>query len=94
MASTDRNVLRAAVAELIGFPGTEARVIIDEAVSIGADPYSGALARFRRAEARGPARAEALVDAQQARADCQASGTACRDQLLPKIDAWLDDARG
>jgi len=36
MASTDRNVLRSAVAELLVFETTEARVIIDEAVSIAA----------------------------------------------------------
>jgi len=34
MASIDRNILRAALAELLAFPETDARVVIDEAVSI------------------------------------------------------------
>jgi N utilization substance protein B len=34
LASTDRSVLRAAVAELIGCPGSPARVVIDEAIEI------------------------------------------------------------
>jgi N utilization substance protein B len=34
MASIDRNLLRVALAELLGFPETDARVVIDEAVSI------------------------------------------------------------
>ena len=34
MAATDRSVLRAAVAELLGRPGTPARVVLDEAVDI------------------------------------------------------------
>lgn len=34
MAATDRAVLRAAVAELLGRPGSPARVVLDEAVEI------------------------------------------------------------
>lgn len=34
MAATDRSVLRAAIAELLGRPGTPARVVLDEAVDI------------------------------------------------------------
>jgi N utilization substance protein B len=34
LAATDRSVLRAAVAELIGRPGTPARVVLDEAIEI------------------------------------------------------------
>ncbi|MDI3254713.1 transcription antitermination factor NusB [Pseudacidobacterium ailaaui] len=34
MASVDRNVLRMAVAEMIGFPGTPAPIIINEALEI------------------------------------------------------------
>ncbi|HZQ68178.1 MAG TPA: transcription antitermination factor NusB [Terriglobales bacterium] len=34
MAAVDRNVLRAAVAELIGFPGTPRAVVINEALEI------------------------------------------------------------
>ena len=34
MAAVDRNVLRAAVAELIGFPGTPRAVVINEAIEI------------------------------------------------------------
>jgi transcription antitermination protein NusB len=35
MAAVDRNVLRAAVAELLGFPKTPRAVIINEAIEIG-----------------------------------------------------------
>jgi N utilization substance protein B len=38
MAATDRSVLRAAIAELMGRPGTPARVVINEAIEI-ARPY-------------------------------------------------------
>jgi len=45
LAATDRSVLRAAVAELLGRPGTPARVVIDEAVEIakryGSDESGG-----------------------------------------------------
>jgi N utilization substance protein B len=34
LAATDRSVLRAAVAELLGRPGTPARVVLDEAIEI------------------------------------------------------------
>ncbi|HUB20606.1 MAG TPA: transcription antitermination factor NusB [Acidobacteriaceae bacterium] len=34
MPAVDRNLLRAAVAELIGFPGTPAPIVIDEALEI------------------------------------------------------------
>jgi N utilization substance protein B len=34
MAATDRSVLRAAIAELMGRPGTPARVVINEAIEI------------------------------------------------------------
>ena len=34
LAATDRSVLRAAVAELLGRPGTPARVVLDEAVEL------------------------------------------------------------
>lgn len=34
MPAVDRNLLRAAVAELLGFPGTPAPIIIDEALEI------------------------------------------------------------
>lgn len=40
MAAVDRNVLRMAVAELLGFPGTPAPIIINEALEI-ARRYSG-----------------------------------------------------
>jgi N utilization substance protein B len=40
MAAVDRNVLRMAVAEIIGFPGTPAPIIINEALEI-ARRYSG-----------------------------------------------------
>jgi N utilization substance protein B len=34
LSATDRSVLRAAVAELMGRPGTPARVVLDEAIDI------------------------------------------------------------
>jgi transcription antitermination protein NusB len=34
MAAVDRNVLRAAVAEMVGFPATPRAVIINEAIEI------------------------------------------------------------
>ena len=34
LAATDRSVLRIAIAELIGRPGTPARVVLDEAIEI------------------------------------------------------------
>ena len=34
MAAVDRNILRAAVAELLGFPGTPRAVVINEALEI------------------------------------------------------------
>lgn len=34
LAATDRSVLRVAVAELLGQPGTPARVVVDEAIEI------------------------------------------------------------
>jgi N utilization substance protein B len=34
LAATDRSVMRAAVAELMGRPGTPARVVLDEAIDI------------------------------------------------------------
>jgi len=34
LSATDRSVLRAAVAELLGRPGTPARVVLDEAIDI------------------------------------------------------------
>lgn len=34
LGATDRSVLRAAVAELIGHPGTPVRVVLDEAIEI------------------------------------------------------------
>jgi transcription antitermination protein NusB len=34
LAATDRSVLRAAVAELVGCPGTPARVVLDEAITL------------------------------------------------------------
>jgi transcription antitermination protein NusB len=40
MAAVDRNVLRMAVAELLGYPGTPAPIIINEALEI-ARRYSG-----------------------------------------------------
>lgn len=40
MAAVDRNVLRMAVAEILGFPGTPAPIIINEALEI-ARRYSG-----------------------------------------------------
>jgi N utilization substance protein B len=45
LSATDRSVLRAAVAELMGCPGTPARVILDEAIEIakryGSDESGG-----------------------------------------------------
>ena len=41
MASVDRNVLRMAIAEMLGFPGTPAPIVINEALEI-ARRYSGA----------------------------------------------------
>jgi N utilization substance protein B len=45
LAATDRSVLRAAVAELLGRPGTPARAVIDEAIEIakryGSDESGG-----------------------------------------------------
>jgi len=45
MSATDRSVLRAAIAELVGRPGTPARVVIDEAIEIarryGSDASGG-----------------------------------------------------
>lgn len=35
MPAVDRNLLRMAVAELLGFPGTPAPIVIDEALEIG-----------------------------------------------------------
>lgn len=46
MATTDRNVLRLAVGELIGFPDTDARVVLDEAVSIAIRFGTDASGRF------------------------------------------------
>jgi N utilization substance protein B len=40
LAATDRSVLRIAIAELIGRPGTPARVVLDEAIEI-ARRYGG-----------------------------------------------------
>lgn len=40
MAAVDRNVLRMAIAEILGFPGTPAPIIINEALEI-ARRYSG-----------------------------------------------------
>jgi N utilization substance protein B len=40
LAATDRSVLRIAIAELIGRPGTPARVVLDEAIDI-ARRYGG-----------------------------------------------------
>jgi N utilization substance protein B len=40
MASVDRNVLRMAIAEMLGFPGTPAPIVINEALEI-ARRYSG-----------------------------------------------------
>lgn len=46
LAATDRSVLRIAVAELIGRPGTPARVILDEAIEIARRYGSEESARF------------------------------------------------
>jgi N utilization substance protein B len=46
LAATDRSVLRIAVAELIGRPGTPARVILDEAIEIARRFGSEESARF------------------------------------------------
>ena len=46
LAATDRSVLRIAAAELIGRPGTPARVILDEAIEIARRYGSEESARF------------------------------------------------
>jgi len=46
LAVTDRSVLRIATAELIGRPGTPARVVLDEAIEIARRFGSEASARF------------------------------------------------
>jgi len=46
LAATDRSVLRIAVAELIGRPGTPVRVILDEAIEIARRFGSEESARF------------------------------------------------
>jgi transcription antitermination protein NusB len=46
MAAVDRNVLRAAVAELLGFPGTPRAVIINEAIEIARKFSSPESAQF------------------------------------------------
>ena len=46
LAATDRSVLRIAAAELIGRPGTPARVILDEAIEIARRFGSEESARF------------------------------------------------
>ena len=46
LAATDRAVLRAAVAELMGHPGTPARVVLDEAIEIARRYGSDASGRF------------------------------------------------
>ena len=46
LAATDRSVLRIATAELIGRPGTPARVILDEAIEIARRYGSDESARF------------------------------------------------
>ncbi len=46
LAATDRSVLRIATAELIGRPGTPARVILDEAIEIARRFGSEESARF------------------------------------------------
>lgn len=46
LAATDRSVLRIATAELIGRPGTPARVILDEAIEIARRYGSEESARF------------------------------------------------
>jgi N utilization substance protein B len=46
LAATDRSVLRIATAELIGRPGTPARVVLDEAIEIARRYGSEESARF------------------------------------------------
>jgi N utilization substance protein B len=46
LAATDRSVLRMATAELIGRPGTPARVVLDEAIEIARRYGSEESARF------------------------------------------------
>ena len=46
LAATDRSVLRMATAELIGRPGTPARVVLDEAIEIARRYGSDESARF------------------------------------------------
>ena len=46
LAATDRSVLRIATAELLGRPGTPARVILDEAIEIARRFGSEESARF------------------------------------------------
>lgn len=46
LAATDRSVLRIAIAELIGRPGTPARVVLDEAIEIARRYGSEASDRF------------------------------------------------
>ncbi len=46
LAATDRSVLRAAVAELLGRPGTPARVVLDEAIEIARRYGTGESGRF------------------------------------------------
>jgi N utilization substance protein B len=46
LAATDRAVLRAAVAELLGRPGTPARVVLDEAIEIAKTFGSDESGRF------------------------------------------------
>ena len=46
LAATDRSVLRVAIAELIGRPGTPARVVLDEAIEIARRYGAEESARF------------------------------------------------
>ncbi len=46
LAATDRSVLRIAIAELIGRPGTPARVVLDEAIEIARRYGAEESARF------------------------------------------------
>lgn len=46
LSATDRSVLRAAIAELLGRPGTPARVVIDEAIEIAKRYGSDESGRF------------------------------------------------
>jgi len=46
LAATDRSAMRAAVAELIGRPGTPARVVLDEAIEIARRYGSDESGRF------------------------------------------------